>query len=198
MEEFLANINGPIGQMSVGNFILLMVSLLLLFKIEVSHKMQTTVDTKYYTPSLEEFHIGFEYEFKLYKDGITEWEPTTLNVCAVLKDWVADNPFAQPLSDFRVKYLDKEDIESLGFNSMPKGADKYFARNCRPDSIDEVIWSKEIINAEFSSVHLTIWNNNIILLFGVIHMSFSALPIFNGTCKNKSKLKQLLKDIGIL
>lgn len=32
MEEFLANINGPIGQMSVGNFILLMVSLLLLFK----------------------------------------------------------------------------------------------------------------------------------------------------------------------
>lgn len=143
--------------------------------------METTVDTKYYTPSLEEFHIGFEYEFKLYKDGITEWEPTTLNVCAVLTDFVADNPFAQRPSDFRVKYLDKEDIESLGFKQE---GENYFVR--RENELFG-IW----LNADHTiNIHES--------TNGYEEKGYVPVVVSKISCKNKSKLKQLLKHVGVL
>lgn len=66
------------------------------------------MDTKYYTPEIEEFHDGFIYEIKMtvfphekkvFNFGITEYEiiKTVLNITNIV----------------RVKLLDREDIESL-------------------------------------------------------------------------------------
>ena len=68
------------------------------------------MDNKYYIPSIEEFHVGFEYEILTnYTKENEKWE-------------FVNNPFTiERLEIFienkhvRVKYLDKDDIESLGF-----------------------------------------------------------------------------------
>lgn len=71
------------------------------------------MNNKYYTPELEEFHIGFEYESST--DGIN-WEQYTYSLdcwsCASGME-IAELKYTNPSLLFRVKYLDKEDIESL-------------------------------------------------------------------------------------
>lgn len=66
-------------------------------------------NNKYYTPEIEEFHIGFEYEFNV---GNTTWTKFIFDLDR--PDKVLENFKLNPQL-FRVKYLDKEDIESLGF-----------------------------------------------------------------------------------
>lgn len=62
---------------------------------------------KYYTPEIEEFHIGFEFEFETGTEG---WKKFTFdkdrpeNVLSNAKDFP---------TQFRVKHLDKEDIEEV-------------------------------------------------------------------------------------
>ncbi len=58
---------------------------------------------KYYTPSIEEFHVGFEYEF--FHNN--EWRKQTFSL---IDGWPKD------LKDSKVKYLDQEDIEGLQWN----------------------------------------------------------------------------------
>jgi len=75
---------------------------------------------KYYTPEIEEFHVGFEFEEWINGSWGTDiFEPDVycddrdIYVRGVDKDTI------------RVKYLDKEDIESLGFElkAIPLGED---------------------------------------------------------------------------
>jgi len=70
----------------------------------------------YYTPSIEEFRVGFVYEIKEFINGIPSWKsniiknPREINQVDVwLKEVKMDG------TQIRVKYLDKEDIESLGY-----------------------------------------------------------------------------------
>ena len=62
---------------------------------------------KYYTPVIEEFHVGFEYEYKLrvrngifaYMDGIHKYYPDSWTKdCFMMKD-PADKPFGEAFSD---------------------------------------------------------------------------------------------------
>ena len=63
---------------------------------------------KYYHPDISEFHVGFEYEFK----GQTDWVKTTYG------SFLPKHPeYYIKNKEWRVKHLDKEDIESLGFIS---------------------------------------------------------------------------------
>ena len=79
---------------------------------------------KYYTPKISEFHVGFEFEVsndiiagilevkplkKLYKQIYGESEPYGF-------DFIKYNS-EHNLGMIRVKYLNKEDIESLGFTN---------------------------------------------------------------------------------
>lgn len=67
------------------------------------------MENKYYTPSIEEFFVGFEYE---EEDDLEDnvWIKRTLDFNY---DWLEiHKDFA---NDKRVKYLDSSDIEELGF-----------------------------------------------------------------------------------
>jgi hypothetical protein len=72
---------------------------------------------KYYTPGIEEFHVGFEYE----RINGTTWETAKINqhdFSSLLSYKDEENEFDEinkKIREVRVKYLDKEDIESLGF-----------------------------------------------------------------------------------
>lgn len=99
---------------------------------------------KYYTPSIEEFHVGFEYEFQLCvewnneKDDFEdegEWVKRIYNGGVILLEETlreydvykeGKRTFLDAIDYYkesgwiRVKYLDKEDIESLGWGDLNK------------------------------------------------------------------------------
>ena len=81
------------------------------------------MNEKYYTPKIKEFYVGFEYEWKC--DGTqTDWTKST---CSILM-----NPLdvdARRINEYRVKYLDQEDIESLGFKEDIYNGVKCFTNN---------------------------------------------------------------------
>lgn len=115
---------------------------------------------KYYTPKIEEFHIGFEYE---WLDDDDKWIKETSPI------EITKEGFDEQTYGLRVKYLDKEDIESLGF----------------------VKWiDRENYDLEEYQLHK---NNNLNIS---IYDDASNL-IFIGDIKNKSELKKLLKRLNI-
>lgn len=63
--------------------------------------------SKYYTPQIEEFRVGFEYEYQSYNDWIKR---TLKDFEEIITSIDLHNKFVIP---FRVKYLDAKDIESI-------------------------------------------------------------------------------------
>jgi len=70
-------------------------------------------NNKYYTPSIDEFYIGFECE--IYNAN-NEWLPILFTKGHLYNDLKFVDQFEDNLENsFRVKYLSKEDIEGLGW-----------------------------------------------------------------------------------
>ena len=126
-------------------------------------------DNKYYTPNLEDFHVGFEYEWKC--DSIqTDW---TKSLC---------NTYMSPLktgniriNNYRVKYLDEQDFLDLGFIKA------------ETDSLGYIYFTK-------SSYTITYYPPTI---FIEIDNDESPFQKFIGTIKNKSELIKLLTQLGL-
>ena len=124
------------------------------------------MENKYYVPNITEFHVGFEYQIedlgddgksKVWRDQIFEGEETRTY-------------FIEELSrkEIRVKYLDKEDIESLGFKHYSLSTYNY---------------------KEYSLERIGVDNK--------LSISHYGNCIFLGYIKNKSELKKLLKQLKI-
>ena len=118
---------------------------------------------KYYTPSIEEFHVGFELEIKTHE--LRPWEKHT---------WIPGDQaksVSNYLDQIRVKYLDSEDIESLGFmqNSLYS--------HTKED------WVIEVNTNDL---------NDTLGIYCVSDLRFK------GRIKNKSELKRVLKMIGAI
>lgn len=133
------------------------------------------MENKYYTPEIEEFHVGFECEF--IGDRRTNWIK-----CVI--DWMNINfitTFRELAENkYRVKYLDREDIEELGFeyageNSNNPNALYYFGKH-------SIIHNK--IN---NRCVITMWDEN----------RPADYAAFVGAIKNKSELKKLMVQLGI-
>lgn len=76
--------------------------------------MNKIEEKRYYTPNNEEFHVGFEYE--ILHEG--KWEKTFVTKHTIGNDLVITIKNGSKYSkeeSRRVKFLDKEDIESCGF-----------------------------------------------------------------------------------
>ena len=135
------------------------------------------MESKYYIPDISEFHHGFEYEFK--EKNSSKWIKCMLNMEFSYKH------IREELDDglFRIKYLCQEDIESLGFISNRPYDGEYRSRSnirwdCRAETLklthnDENNWIELRIDANYGQEYL-----------------------FQGTIKNKSELKVILKQIG--
>lgn len=130
---------------------------------------------KYYTPDISEYHVGFEYEWKC--DGTqTDW---TKSVCDEIM-----NPLdvdCRRINEYRIKYLDNEDIESFGFHSINETK---FKSNSNKIITIELIENNKIFIEE------------IILIDTIGHEE--SYTLFNGIIKNKSELKFILKRLKII
>jgi hypothetical protein len=144
------------------------------------------MENKYYKPQLEEFHLGFEYDILVGE----EWVKKVFTIKSpCLTDGIN---FSEYLTNekLRVKYLDREDIESLGF--VYKGSyDDYleFSKNVNKD----LTW--ELLLFDDHVIHLTLTSDELMMLgdYGEDGM----IQHISVLIKNKSELIKLLKAIQI-
>ena len=154
------------------------------------------MENKYYTPDISEFYVGFEYEhchssvrFVMlnFKTGDTSniGEPKEIWEKSIFSGreydiWKSSFKFDDSLKNgqIRVKYLDKEDIESLGFEHDQSTKDgSYF-------------YSGTLMTENQWCINLKDFIVDIYDINGKSDFRF------NGFVKNKSELKQILKMIG--
>lgn len=126
---------------------------------------------KYYTPEIEEFHLGFEYEED--DNNSNQWKQEIVTLPGDLDYY--DDLIRE--GNIRVKHLDREDIESLKWK-------------LRTDD------NKDIHNPEYTIErwHFKTYPNDFCTIY-----DDSAVDeyCFRGTVKNKSELKKLMLQLGI-
>ena len=135
--------------------------------------------SKYYTPTIEEFHVGFEYYHATFKDQeLSKYIVDDSYDFSTLKEEIISEVV-------RVKYLDREDIESLG------GVKIKDVHNGKHPSYDCFSFERPIY--EWFVVMFNYTDN-----WCTIHMENHTEDIrFYGAIKNKSELKKVLKMIGV-
>lgn len=129
------------------------------------------MENKYYVPSIEEFHVGFEFEH----DNSREWVKHTLDNSHSLIEVDKDIY----INRIKVKYLDKEDIESFGF--------KVEVLDLGQDTNDE-------------ELDITINNVSVGTFFLDKTVHNCNLKLYNSfyNIRNKSEFKRLLQQLNIL
>ena len=147
------------------------------------------MENKYYTPTTDEFFEGFDYEYS--EDG-KEWVATKFSIGigdtdSVAGDWYEFSP-NNPNTKCRVKYLDRDDIEELGWK---------FKYKCQ--------WEIPFTYS-FSDVGIGVVENvkgawKLIYTkdryCSIVHDCYGETPHFRGEIKNKSELKKLMVQLGI-
>jgi hypothetical protein len=134
------------------------------------------MQSKYYTPNIEEFHVGFEFYIKDDKNIFTNHFVKEDIFCRtdLLKKYIKEN-------FYQIKYLDQEDIESLGFKLDQKNKDGYSFIYRNMIDGDYMLWTKDFNKLE---------------IFNMMGNKTNEIS-FEGFIKNKSELKKLLKQLQI-
>ncbi len=155
-------------------------------------KHPAEMDNKYYTPSIEEFHVGFEYEaLSGFMDGTVKtkedfekgnWYKDHVKVGSMpyIQRALNGRNAKKGLCGLRVKYLDSEDFIELGFDD-PAGDGIFFKKRIHVDE----------------EVHIN-FDTNILIERICATEDDSISTVFDGTIKSKSQLKQILQWTGIL
>jgi hypothetical protein len=148
-------------------------------------------ENKYYTPIIEEFRVGFEYqelEF-IYTDKgwYTAKEQKWLNKVFEATNYMESYYLTERVkrnmwtSSIRVKYLDQTDIEELGF------------KKC---DFEEWEYKEELKLPGYSykdSIHIS-KDYDVENLYWI---GSTGQTVFDGYIKNKSELSVLLTQLGI-
>jgi hypothetical protein len=146
--------------------------------------------SKYYTPDREEFYEGFLYQYNGSKD-LDLW--TSMSHSYNIATLFPEGAFSG--SKVRVKYLDREDIESFGFTNHRKAACAWYELEGKWDDsfCDYGYWTK------LRLLHCAGENESGIKIMAYEY-SFSEeeTTLFQGQIKNKSELKRLLKQLKII
>ena len=161
------------------------------------------MENKYYTPEIEEFHMGFEFELESFSVDISKVKDHT-NITREEMDSCAVNNMGWFHQTFdgsgrfmdlkidrtRVKHLDREDIESLGLGFVLDS--DYGAAS------DFILETKRIKihvskhgGLSYPEHEIRIYKNE-----GLFRDKYTD-QIFRGVIKNKSELRRLVEQLGI-
>lgn len=155
-------------------------------------------EPKYYTPTIEEFCVGFEYETNrcsTLPESDQVWEKAICHPVSIpLIDYDLNCTNKEALArnkSIRVKVLDREDIEGEGFvvsDDIVKDA-PIFRKTvpCGPYGLDE-----KIVRVSTVLHQQHVW----------IQYSYPAIgdkfeTQFQGTIRNATEFRKLLKQLGI-
>ncbi len=140
----------------------------------------------YYTPTIEEFYVGFEYEIKI-KDNWRK-KSTTISDFSPISDYDGMSILEEDLISniIRVKTLDQSDIESLRLNGLE--ITEYVE-----ESHLEFTWFKGI-----ELFGLLTFTDKMISFYEYNYSTREYSDcIFRGTIKNKSELIKLQQQLNI-
>lgn len=145
-------------------------------------------NNKYYTPSIDEFYVGFQCEIRLPDwQNFKKYQPLDFDTQKTKE--LLEN------GNIRCKYLDKSDIESLGFNFEIKHS---IVKDASGKSVDRSI--EEFIKEDGDYKWIIHLHNNtkylIIRQIPTDEFNYSSVK-FIGLIKNLSELRKLLKQLGI-
>ncbi len=137
---------------------------------------------KYYTPEISEFYIGFEFEYTNWggwsksNDFNDLFITDDTNIISELK-WDIEH------NKIRVKYLDRRDIESLGwmFEKQHAGLEEICFSTGGPE-FEDILYMNYDLDSKYMRIS---W------------LGEGDITRFSGTIKNKSELKVLIKQLGI-
>jgi len=138
---------------------------------------------KYYIPTIDEFHVGFECESNYVvirgaNSKLSEYKHfifTEDNISYLIEAYIND----ASSSEVRVKYLDREDIESLGWT--------YYKTHSGTTTNEFELGEYTLtFDSDFSDK----WNLTIDFENG--------FNLFHGSIKNKSELSKLMKQLNIV
>jgi len=140
------------------------------------------MDNLYYIPEIEEFRVGFEFEY----DNSREWMKHVVEINYYFEDLL----YNIGSGEIRVKYLDKQDIEECGFTHTKTVLQEFYEWkdvHIKPEVYGYRIWELQCCHRPD-----THWFE---LKAHFEDGNWSTL--FEGKIRNKSELKKLLKQIGI-
>lgn len=160
------------------------------------------MENKYYVPEIDEFHVGFEYEYVtnigVTTDDDSKWDSFLFGDQEKFKSWdwrlLLQDCLKRKL--IRVKHLDREDIESLGwiFNHKVIINDE--------GSLYVDSWVINIDKTENKRKYFQLYLNDGKYYISYIEYTNSVgryeSDIFQGTIKNKSELTKILAQLNIL
>jgi hypothetical protein len=166
------------------------------------------MENKYYTPEIEEFHVGFEYEAKPKGSIHIDYMPFI---------WRGNNSLISEFTSatLRVKYLDREDIESLGWEFVDSSSSQglYCNGKDNPPSIQSAFKVRECylyciigddgkVRLPYFILNKTTLNPPYCMMNGVKFVNtewIGCCTTCNGLkIKNKSELKKLMKQLNIV
>lgn len=144
---------------------------------------------KYYTPDISEFYIGFEYEWS--EEGRKIWIEEKADQDDVLAAYASyeETPEIYP-NEYRVKYLEREDIESLRFIKTVEDVESFTFQQ----RIDNKAWLE--LTLDWDEDKAEKWNVCIEYWYENLNSRSNYSTLFRGTIKNKSELIRLLKQLG--
>ena len=146
-------------------------------------------NTRYYVPKIEEFYLGFEYAV-FYNNTDVEhygtWISEEFRKVLTGDKRTGDLELLIKNKKVRVKYLDRKDIENLGFKHIGNAVDIWYELEGRFDIGN---WTSYKIQMHYGRTDHRMFINAID--FGDEH------KIFEGYVRNKSELKKLLKQLNI-
>ena len=148
------------------------------------------MDSQYYTPDVSEFFVGFEYEEK--SSGL--WTKQVYNDKSPILtgQWFDGHTYMYNTIEqyiqqeiIRVKYLDREDIESLGF---------FYYRGVKETGSQGMLLSNKLTFTKKKNFYLVFDTVNREV---IIEKLTSNEQFFKGFIKNKSQLVKVLEMLDI-
>ena len=156
-------------------------------------------DLKYYTPEIEEFYIGFECEWQC-KIREETWNKQVFDMDLISIAYDAwehsdeedpDGPYSE---QFRVKFLDSADIESLGWKLLETKKSDFTGKNLSTYKINREVGFNT--GEDYFLTELDRKNSFTMKIDSYGSWATSSHQI-NITIKNKSELKKLMQMLNI-
>lgn len=145
--------------------------------------------SKYYTPTPDEFHIGFEYEIFEDFDTLPErkWHKLIMGYSGTGFGSMGYHGNCEE-GRVRVKYLDAEGMEEFCEELSKKTEFKY--KQGYDCMVDDAYVSGFILNNHY----LLLGSNHTLI---IKKLNLDGETVFFGTIKNKSELLRLIKQLEI-
>lgn len=144
----------------------------------------------YYTPKIEDFHIGFECEFKNQMQS-NEWEKQICDWSLLLIALDEDGYNTEEFPDiFRIKVLDQQDCEELGWEHIGY---QWYNLKVVPGKLG--YWAYVRLRLEGDNSFIKAYR------YDPKNMQEDIQEkdyLFKGTIRNKSELKQVMKLVKCL